>query len=106
MLPLLSKVFENIIYNQLYEYLEKFLSELLCRFRKAHSTQHALFRIIQKWKTQIDSGGYAGAILMDWCKACDCLSHDLSITKLEAYGLVIGSFNFQSERLSLRKHKT
>ena len=47
-LPLLSKVFEKIIYDQLYEYLENFLSELLCGFRKAHSTQHALFRLIQK----------------------------------------------------------
>ena len=28
-LPLLSKVFEKIVYDQLYEYLENFLSELL-----------------------------------------------------------------------------
>ena len=48
-LPLLSKVFEKIIYDQLYVYLENFLSELLCGFQKAHSTQHALFRLIQKW---------------------------------------------------------
>ena len=47
-LPLLSKVFEEIIYDQLYEYLEHFLSKLLCAFRKAHSMQHAHFRLIQK----------------------------------------------------------
>ena len=47
-LPLLSKVFEEIIYDQLYEYLEHFLSELLCAFRKANSMQHAHFRLIQK----------------------------------------------------------
>ena len=34
-------------------------------FRKAHSTQHALFRLIQKWQTELDSGGYVGTILMD-----------------------------------------
>ena len=55
-LPLL-KVFEKIIYDQLYEYLENFLSKLLCGFRKAHSTQHPLFRLIQKWKAERDSGG-------------------------------------------------
>ena len=33
-LPLLSKVFEKIIY----EYWENFLSNLLCDFQKAHST--------------------------------------------------------------------
>ena len=31
-LPLL-KLFEKIIYDQLYEYLENFLSKLLCGFR-------------------------------------------------------------------------
>ena len=43
-------IFEKIIYDQLYEYLENFLSELLCGFRKVHSTQHTLFRLIQKWQ--------------------------------------------------------
>ena len=43
-MPLVSKVFEK----QLYEYIEHFLNQLLCGFRKAHSTQHALFRLLQK----------------------------------------------------------
>ena len=47
-LPLVSKVFEKIMYDQLYEYMENFLNQLLCGFRKAHSTQHALFRLL-KW---------------------------------------------------------
>ena len=38
-LPLLSKVFEKIIYDQLHEYLEKFLSELLCGVRKAYLSE-------------------------------------------------------------------
>ena len=105
-LPLLSKVFEKNIYDQLYEYLENFLSELLCGFRKAHSTQHALFRLIQKWQEELDSGGYVGTILMDLSKAYDCLSHDLLIAKLEAYGLDVGSLNFLLDYLSLRKHRT
>ena len=47
-LPLVSKIFEKITYDQLYEYIEHFLNQLLCGFRKAHSTQHALFRLLQK----------------------------------------------------------
>ena len=47
-LPLLSKVFEKIIHDQFCEYFENFPNELLCGFRKAHSTQHALFGLIQK----------------------------------------------------------
>ena len=46
-LPLLSKVFEKIMYDQLYEYAETFLNKLLRGFCKAHSTQHALFRLLQ-----------------------------------------------------------
>ena len=68
-LPLLSKVFEKIIYDQLYEYLENLLSGLLCGFRKAYFTQHALFRLIQKWQAELDSGSYVGTVVMDLSKA-------------------------------------
>ena len=43
---------------------------------------------------------------MDLSKAYDCLSHDLLIAKLEAYGLDIGSLNFLLDYLILRKHRT
>ena len=39
-------------------------------------------------------------------KAYDCLSHDLLIAKLEAYGLDIHGLNFLLDYLSLRKHRT
>ena len=42
-LPLLSKVFEKIMCDQICIYMNNFLKELLCGFRKAHSIQHALF---------------------------------------------------------------
>ena len=61
-LPLLSKVFERVIYNQLGKYMETFLNKLLCGFRKTHSTQHALFQLLQQ--SQNDSG-LLGAIPMD-----------------------------------------
>ena len=80
-LPLVSKVFEKIMYDQLYEYIEHFLNQLLCGFRKAHSTQYALFRVLQKWQKELDSGGFIGTILMDLSKAYDCLPQDLLIAK-------------------------
>ena len=45
-LPLLAKVFERVIYNQLGKYMDTFLNKLLCRFRKAHSTHHAMFKLL------------------------------------------------------------
>ena len=46
-LPLLSKVYDRAIFNQLSEYMQKFLNKILCGFRKAHCPQHALFRLLQ-----------------------------------------------------------
>ena len=37
-LLLLSKVYERVIYEQASNYLEPFFKEILCGFRKAHST--------------------------------------------------------------------
>ena len=45
-LSLLSKVFEKVTYDQLYIHLNKFLNKLLCGFRKAHSIQHAPFKLM------------------------------------------------------------
>ena len=33
----------------------KFLNKILCGFRKAHSTQHALFRVLQAWQKGLDN---------------------------------------------------
>ena len=69
LLPLLSKVFEKVIYDQLSQYLDKYLNSLLCGFRKAHSSQHALFKLLQAWQEELDKSGFVGTILMDLSKA-------------------------------------
>ena len=68
-LPLLSKIFEKVMYEQLYEYLSNYLSDLLFGFREAHSTQHALFRLGQLWKKELDNSQLVRAKLMDLSKA-------------------------------------
>ena len=45
-LPLLFKIFERVIYNQPGEYMDLYFNKLLCRSRKAHSTRHALFKLL------------------------------------------------------------
>ena len=67
-LLLISKIFEWIILDQLSEYLEKYLNNT-CGFRKAHSTQHALFKLLQAWEEELDKGGFVGTILMNLSKA-------------------------------------
>ena len=49
--------------------MERFLNQLLCGFRNAHSTQHALFRLIQSRQKKLDKSEIVGTILIDFSKA-------------------------------------
>ena len=80
-LSLLSKVYERIVYKQLSQHTEQFLNKILCGFRITHSTQHALFKLLQSWQKELDSGGFLRTILMDLSKAYDCISHELLVAK-------------------------
>ena len=82
-LSLLSKVYEKVIYNQLSDYSDSFLNNILYGFRKARSTHYALLKLLQPCQQVLDNGGFIGTILMDLSKACDCILHNLLIAKLE-----------------------
>ena len=105
-LPLLSKVYERVIYNQLSDHVEQYFSSILCGFRKGRSTQHALFKLLQSWQKELDQYGYVGTVLMDLSKAYDCIPHELLLAKLEAYGLNKKSLNLVLDYLSDRKQRT
>ena len=70
-LPVFSKVYERPMLNQLSNHTKYFLSQKLCGFRKTHSTQHALFRLLQSWQRELDESGYVGTILTDLFQAYD-----------------------------------
>ena len=72
-------------------YFQEKLSESLCGFREGYSTQHALIRLIEKWRKCLDASGIVGTILMDLSKAYDCLPDDLLTAKLQAYGFDLNS---------------
>ena len=50
----LSKIFEKLIYLQLNNYMQNKLSFYLTGFQKNHRTQHALFKMIETWKTKLN----------------------------------------------------
>ena len=78
-LPLISKVFETIIYSQVYSYIQEYSNPLLYGFQQGHGTQHRLFRLLQVWQKELDESGYTETVLMDLSKAHDCLPDDLNI---------------------------
>ena len=52
----LSKTYEELVYNQLYDYFDNILLASQCGFRKWYSPQHCLLVIIKKFKEAIDRG--------------------------------------------------
>ena len=105
-LPNLSKVFEKCIYNQLSIFFEKVLSKYQCGFRKGFSAQYCLLKLLEQWKESADQGLVFGALLTDLSKVFDCLSHELLIAKLSAYGMEDSAVRFVSDYLTNRKQRT
>ena len=105
-LPILSKLFERLISKQLSEFFESILSKFQCGFRKGYGAQHCLLMMLETWKEATDNNKAFGALLTDLSKAFDCLSHDLLIAKLHAYGLDLASLKILQDYLTNRKQRT
>ena len=101
----ISKIYERVIYEQMQPYFENLLSKFQCGFRKGYNAQHCLIVLIEKWKKCVDNGGAFGALLTDLSKAFDCLSHELLIAKLNAYGFDKKSLTLVYSYLSKRKQR-
>ena len=93
-LPNLSKVYERLMYNQIYPYFETIFSKYQCGFRKGFNAQHCLLAMIEKWRKILDGVGETGAVLTDLSEAFDCIDHNVLIFKLNAYGFEKQSINF------------
>ena len=87
-LPLLSKVYEKSLYNRQSDLVENIFNVILCEFQKEHSTQHALFKLLQSWQHELDEKGMVVTVLMDLSNAYDFL-----ITKLLANTFINSQFN-------------
>ena len=102
----MSKIFERIIFRQISNYMESFLSKYQCGFRKGLSTQHCLLFMLEKWKREVDNGKVFGIFLTDLSKAFDCLSHELLFAKLHAYDFSISALRLIYSYLGNRKQRT
>ena len=105
-MPNLSKVYERLMYNQIYPYFDALFSKFQCGFRKGFNAQHCLLAMIEKWRKTLDKGGETGAVLTDLSKAFGCTDHKLLIAKLDAYGFEKQSIDFLHSYLTKRKQRT
>ena len=82
MLLAISKIFETAIEKQRSEHFLSIFNNFLAAFRSGYGCQ---------------------STLMDLSKSVDCLPHDLSLLKLESYGLSKSALNLLKSYLSNRK---
>ena len=78
-IPVIAKVYESLIYKQLYTYLttNSLLQPNQSGFRPFHSTQDALLRTMDDWRIALDLGKSVGAVFLDLSKAFDSIDHSL-----------------------------
>ena len=99
----ISNIYERLLYKHLETYFESFLSQYQCGFKKGYSVLTTLLPMIGKWIESLDCGCNFGALLSDLSKAFDCLSDDLLLDKLHAYGLDMPSLKLLHSLLTKRR---
>ena len=89
-LPVVSKLFERIVFNQLYQYLKRnsLLYKSQSGFRELFSTTSCLLVNVDDWYKGIDTGHYIGSVFIDLKKAFDTVDQNILCEKLIHYGLI------------------
>ena len=87
MLPTVARVFEKLIYNQLYKFLID--NNLLCNkqygFRSFHSTALVLGNVTNRWLLSFDKACMRYVIFLDVKEAFDTTEYQILIQKLDHY---------------------
>ena len=92
LLPTISKLFERVLYAQLYDFFN--INNLLCEqqygFRSQHSTELATLKLVDNIISEMDNRKRINtptAIFLDLSKAFDTLDFNILLHKLRHYGI-------------------
>ena len=87
--PVVAKVFERIIYDQVYTFISanKLLSNYQSGCRGLHSTVTSLLEATNEWASNIDSGNVNAEMFLDLKKAFGTVDQEILLNKLNAYGI-------------------
>ena len=88
-LSIFNKLLEKLMHKRILEFLEK-NKVIYCKqfgFCAKHSTDHAILSIIDLIQHAIDCQEFSCGIFLDFSKASDTVNHNISIEKLDYYGI-------------------
>ena len=96
LLPLVSKIIERIIHNQVESFLEKhkIIYKYQSGFRRNHSTNTCLSYLTNKIQKGLVEGSLTGMILIDLQKAFDTIDHKILLLKMNYLGFAESTINW------------
>ena len=89
LLTSISKVFEKIVFKQMYEYFtsNNLFYDHQYGYRTLHSTELATMEMTDRILLDIDNKKLPISVFLDLSKAFDTLDHDILLQKLQYYGV-------------------
>lgn len=86
-LPILAKLVEILIKNQITDYLDsnRFLHECQYGFRRGRSSTHLLVNLTDSVRSALSNGRLSVLLSLDLCRAFDKIPHSILISKLANY---------------------
>ena len=105
LLPTISKIFEKVIFDQLYNHFQekKLFYNSQYGFRQKHSTEFAALELVDRVTQEMDSMNTPVSIFLDLSKAFDTLDHNILLTKLDYYGIKGNAHKLINNYLTNRK---
>ena len=100
-----DKVFEQLLCKQLTVLTDRVYDPFISAYRKRHSCETTLVRLVEDWKQALDYKLTVGVLSTDMSKAFDSMWPPLLLSKLKAYGLSNQSLALMESYFEDRKNR-